>query len=192
VIRAVVFDCFGVLASDGWLPYKAKYFGDDPALRGRASELTDQVDAGAITLDQFISQVASLAGMPEETTRQQIENNIPDEAVFTLIRRLKQNYLIGLLSNAGDDWLAEIFTSDQVVLFDAVALSYEMKCLKPQALAYATIAKRLGAQVSECVFIDDQPRHVEGAQQAGMTALLYANADQLQIDLQELGLLAHA
>lgn len=183
MIRAIVFDCFGVLASDGWLPYKARHFGQDAELMLRATLLNKAVDAGELSYDEFIVEVAKLANLPEEAAREQIENNIPDTKLFDYIRELKKDYKIGLLSNAGANWLTDIFTQEQVALFDAVALSFDMGVIKPDSRAYETIADRLGVQPTECIFIDDQPRYVEGAERVGMTGILYADCEQLQEDL---------
>lgn len=186
MIKSIIFDCFGVLASDGWLPYKARYFEDDQELNLQATLLNRAVDSGQVSYDDFIQKVATMAGLSEAVARQQIENNIPDEKLFAYIRELKQDYRIGVLSNAGDNWLDEIFTSEQVALFDAIALSYEIGVIKPDARTYGTIAERLQAIPSECVFVDDQPRNVDGAQQVGMHAILYSNADQFKQDLSAL------
>jgi putative hydrolase of the HAD superfamily len=186
MIKAIIFDCFGVLASDGWLPFKAKYLEEDSRVREQATLLNKAVDAGQASYDEFIRKVAEMAGLSEQVARDQIENNIPDEKLFEYIKKLKPNYKIGLLSNAGDNWLDEIFTTEQVAMFDAVTLSYETGVIKPEPRAYEIIANRLLVQPAECVFIDDQPRYVEGAKQAGMSALLYSNCEQLEKELSAL------
>ncbi len=43
--------------------------------------------------------------------------------------------------------------------------------LKPDPRAYALCTERLGVAPGECVFVDDQPRNVEGAARAGMVAV---------------------
>jgi HAD superfamily hydrolase (TIGR01509 family) len=183
MIRAIIFDCFGVLATDGWLPVRANHFEHDPELNLQAILLNKAVDAGKASYNEFVRQVAEMAGVPEHVAREQIENNIPDEKLFAYIKELKRQYSIGLLSNAGDNWLGEIFTPEQVALFDAVALSYETGVIKPDGRAYRIIAERLGYAPQECVFIDDQARYVQGAESAGMCAVLYADADQLRREL---------
>ncbi|HUB94109.1 MAG TPA: HAD-IA family hydrolase [Verrucomicrobiae bacterium] len=185
-MKAVIFDCFGVLASDGWLPFKARYFEDNPELNAQATLLNRAVDAGKARYDEFVRQVAEMAGLPEKVAREQIENNIPDERLFAYIRQLKQGHYIGLLSNAGDNWLNDIFTAEQVSLFDAIALSYETGFIKPDAEAYNIIAKRLQVEPLDCIFVDDQPKYVEGAEQAGMQAVLYTNADEFMQKLPAL------
>lgn len=183
MIKAIIFDCFGVLASDGWLPYKARHFGQDPDLLEQATSLNKQVDNGLLDYDEFIREVAAMANLPENIAREQIENNIPDDELFDYIAELKKTYRIGLLSNAGDNWLDDIFKPEQVALFDSIALSYDMHFIKPDPRAYETIATRLDMLPKECVFIDDQPRYVAGAEQVGMRGILYANCEQLKQDL---------
>jgi HAD superfamily hydrolase (TIGR01509 family) len=186
VITAIIFDCFGVLASDGWLPFKASHFEGNQALNLQATLLNKAVDSGQASYDEFVREVADMAGVSEDAARQQIEHNVPDEKLFEYISVLKQQYRIGLLSNAGDNWLDSIFTPGQVALFDAVVLSYEIGATKPDPRTYETIAKRLQVAPSECVFVDDQPRYLDGARQAGMQTILYTNADQFKQELPAL------
>ena len=174
MIRAIVFDCFGVLAGDGWLPFKQKYFGHDKELFTRAGDLNRQVDAGLADYDEFIREVARLAGIPEHEAYQQIEENPPHHELFDYIRQqLKPAYKLGMLSNAGANWLPEMFSKEQIALFDAIALSYEIGVTKPDPRAYHIIADRLDVAPDECVFIDDQERYCTAAAAEGMHAVRF-------------------
>lgn len=64
MIKAVIFDCFGVLTSDGWLPFKQANFGDKPELMVQVMELNRLADAKAIAYDVFLSRIAELANVP--------------------------------------------------------------------------------------------------------------------------------
>jgi HAD superfamily hydrolase (TIGR01509 family) len=177
MIKAVVFDCFGVLVTDGWLPFRDKYFGHDGDLFAQAVALNKSTDSGLIGYSDFIAQVAQLADLTEKETRKEIENNVPDAELFEFIeRKLKPKYKIGLLSNAAENWLSELFTPEQVSLFDAVGLSYEIGSVKPAPITYTTIAERLGVDVSECVFVDDHVHYCEGAEVVGMQAVPYTDS----------------
>ncbi len=184
MIRAVVFDCFGVLATDGWLPFRRKYFGDKPALLQQVTNLNKQVDAGLADYQDFFESLASLTNLPVQEVRAAIENNQPNEPLFELIKTLKPNYKIGMLSNAGANWLSRIFTEEQVALFDAISLSYETGFVKPNPLAYSSIAERLGVASKECILIDDQERYRVGATEVGMEMILYQDHDQAVAELQ--------
>ena len=125
MIKAVIFDCFGVLATEGWEPFCEKHFVGKPNLMHRARALAKQLNLGIIDYDTFIPRVASLAGVSEGQARAVIDNNVPNQPLFDYIKNdLKPKYKIGLLSNAGDNWLNEIFTPDQLALVDEYVLSY--------------------------------------------------------------------
>ncbi len=183
MISSIIFDCFGVLTTDAWLPFKAHYFSSNPVQFDRASELNKQSDAGLISYELFLNEVGTMSDMSGEAVRQAISNNVPNEALFDYVRELKQTYKIGLLSNASGDWLSDLFTEEQLALFDATALSYDTRQAKPRAEAYETIADRLNEAVGNCVFIDDQERFVAGAIEAGMRGLWYRDMLQLKREL---------
>ena len=186
MIKAIIFDCFGVLTTDGWLPFKDKYFGHEPDLLQQATNLNKQADAGLISYQDFLRAVSQLAAVSPQVVSQHIDNNVPNEQLFEYIKQLKMDYKIGMLSNAADNWLVDMFTPEQVELFDAIALSYETGFIKPQIGAYEISAERLGVSPNECIFVDDQERYCTGAQDIGMQAVWYRDFDQAKTDLKKL------
>jgi putative hydrolase of the HAD superfamily len=186
MIRAIIFDCFGVLTTDGWLPFKKRNFGENGELFMQATDLNRQVDAGLISYDDFVRGVADLAGVPYAEAKAQIENNVPNEPLFDYIRKLKATYRIGFLSNAGGNWLNELFSREQVELFDAVAISFETGHVKPDEKAYLDIAGKLGMPAESCILVDDQPRYCTAARDVGMEAVEYRDFDQFKSDLQKI------
>ncbi len=184
MIKAIIFDCFGVLTTDGWLAFKNHYLKQDQSLFRKATELNEQVNSGVIKYEEFISEVAKMAGISANEARYKIENNIANDELFKYIKTLKPRYKIGMLSNAASNWLDELFAKGQVVLFDAIVLSYESGVIKPEEQSYQAVAERLDAQPNECVFIDDQEKHCEGARTVGMQAILYRDFDQMKTNLE--------
>lgn len=185
MIEAIIFDCFGVLTSDGWLPFKRKHFGHDPGLERQAADLNKQVDAGLADYDDFISGVAELAGMTANQARLEIEDNVANEALFAyIIQELKPKYKLGLLSNAGANWLDELFSLEQANLFDTVCLSCDTGFVKPDERAYKHVAHQLGVDPADCLFIDDQERFCTAARDVGMQAVEYQNFEQCQRDIE--------
>ena len=179
MIKAVIFDCFGVLAYDGWLAFREKYFDDNPAVLERAMTSNKHVDAGLISYDDFVREIAGLANVSEAQTRSILEKTPPNEKLFDYIRKsLKPKYKIGMLSNAGDNWLSDIFERSQIDLFDEIVLSYQLGVIKPDPIMYQTIANRLGVLPGECIFIDDQQRYVDGAVQLGMQGIHFEDTSQ--------------
>lgn len=187
MIRAVVFDCFGVLTTDAWLPFKKKHFGHDHALAQQATDLNKQVDAGLASYKDFINGVAEMAGISAEQARRDIEDNSANAALFDYIARdLKPSYKIGMLSNAGENWLGDLFAPEQAKLFDAVSLSCDTGFIKPDRRAYQSIADALNVQLEECVMIDDMERFCVEARDIGMQAIVFRNTEQAIRDIARL------
>lgn len=185
MVRAVIFDCFGVLTTDGWLPFKRKHFGHDKALTERASELNSKVNAGLSAYDDFLKEIADMAGMPTAHARARIENNVANQPLFEYIaQQLKPQYKIGFLSNAAANWLDELFTPAQVGLFDEVCLSCDTGFVKPDERAFTAIARQLQLQPAECVFVDDQERYCAAARDMGMQAIVYQDFEQFRQELE--------
>lgn len=186
-VKAVIFDCFGVLTRDGWLPFRDKHFSHNKELYEQATVSNQKVNAGLHSYEDFIRELSMMSGESVEDTRRSIENNPPNEALFAYIRdELKPHYKLGFLSNAGANWLDDIFQPWQAALFDEVLLSYEIGATKPAAIMYETIAQRLGVEPEECVFIDDQARFCTGAREVGMKAITYESTGQVTSDLERL------
>ncbi|HET8709517.1 MAG TPA: HAD-IA family hydrolase [Candidatus Saccharimonadales bacterium] len=187
MVKAIIFDCFGVLTTDGWLPFKRKYFGHDEALLAEATGYNRRMDAGLISYEDFVDAVSDLAGVDFSETKAAIEGNVTDNALFEYIAQvLKPQYKIGMLSNAGADWLNELFTKEQCALFDEVALSFQTGFVKPEARAYQTIAERLGVTAEQCVFVDDQERYCTAAREQGMQAIWYQDFDDFKQQISKI------
>lgn len=187
MVKAVIFDCFGVLVTEGWLPFAEKYFGKDSSKRRQAADLMVAVNRGILDYKQFVHDVAALAGIEEKSAHDQIMQNTPNEELFAYIKNeLKPRYRIGLLSNTGREGLDDLFTVEQLAVFDKLVLSYETGYLKPQPEAYQVAAERLGIDTNECVFIDDMDERCAGARRAGMQAICYVNFDQMKSEVDKL------
>lgn len=184
MIKAIIFDCFGVLTADGWLPFKEKYFKNNPKQHAEATRLNRLSDAGKLPYRNFVSTVSNMAGTTYEVTEKALHANVPNEEVLRYIQKLKKQYKIGFLSNVASNWLEELFTQEQLELFDALSLSYETGYIKPQPEAYHAIVKKLGYAPEECVFIDDQKSYAEAAQTVGIHGIHYINFEQMKADLE--------
>lgn len=181
MIHAVVFDCFGVLAEDGWSPFKRQYLKDDPEKAMQVRLLGRDVDTGKRSYEDMIHETARIVGVHESVVRAAVERQVPNEELFAYIEKeLKPTYKIGVLSNASYNVIKLLFTPGQASLFDATALSYEVGFVKPDARMYQAIADRLGVPIEECLLVDDQARHCAGAIQAGMQAVEYAGIDSIR------------
>jgi putative hydrolase of the HAD superfamily len=69
--------------------------------------------------------------------------------------------------------------------FDRFFFSCDLGALKPEVGYFGAIAERLGAEGQDLMLIDDLPHNVEGARNAGWSAVLYSGKESL-IEVNEL------
>lgn len=182
--RAIIFDLYGVLALNGWQAFKAKHFTEREVVWDQVFELGRKVDAGLADYDELISFTAQQTGETEATVRYQLEHTLPNELLLDYIATtLKPHYKLAILSNASNEAVLQIFTPQQRQLFDAVVFSHHVGVTKPHRDMYHVVAGKLDADVEDCLFIDDQERHVHGAHDAGMPGLVYTDVAALQQEL---------
>lgn len=185
--KAIIFDLYGVLALNGWQSFKAQHFTDRPDVWDQVFELGRRVDAGLSDYSELIQFTAEQSGASEATVRYQLEHTVPNNGLFTYIQtELKAHYSLAILSNASDDSVLHIFTEQQRQLFDAIVFSHHVGLTKPHRDMYHVVASKLGVEPDECVYVDDQERHVTGAREAGMHALVYEDTAQLQKELKRI------
>jgi glucose-1-phosphatase len=70
---------------------------------------------------------------------------------------------------------------------DVYALSYELRCAKPDAEIYRKAASLAGVAPEEIFFTDDMPVNVEAAQKAGFDAVLFRGGRALAEELRRRG-----
>lgn len=182
-IKAVIFDCFGVLTAEDWIPFRRRHFKGDDA-KAFAQNMMQRFVTGNIQLKEFVSTIATKAGVGEDQVLDSLAESQPDIKLFGWIAEHKSAYKIGMLSNAGRDTLDTLFTSQQRALFDDVVLSYQVGVAKPNPEVYLLAAKRLGVQPEECLFVDDKEMFCVAARKVGMKAIRYEDFDDFAENVQ--------
>ncbi|CAN5458506.1 hypothetical protein BH10PAT3_BH10PAT3_6910 [soil metagenome] len=185
MIKAIVFDCFGVLAEDGWTPFKNKYITSGSAMAKKIAGIGRRTDLGTLDYKIMITEISALLGTEPALLRKAVEGKVSNKELFKFIESdLKPKYKIGLISNASYDVMTRLFNEEQAAVFDTTVLSYETKLTKPDPEMYALTARLLGVSLRECLFVDDQERHCKGAEATGASAILYTSILQLKKDLK--------
>lgn len=188
MIKAIVFDCFGVLVgSSFWDIYRAS--GGDP-IKDAAfiDEVLDRANLGLITSSELRKLTAEHLGITYEALTlimRRIER--PNIGLFAYISsELKPRYKIAMLSNAVRGAPQSHLTAKQLALLDAVIVSGEIGYAKPDREAFQAVVDRLGLTFSEIVFVDDLERYVEPARAMGITSIRYTDLNSLQEQLSEI------
>lgn len=98
--------------------------------------------------------------------------------------------VFGLTNWGAETWpVAKRVHPELNAAFEDVVVSGDEKLIKPDLRIYKTLTDRNKLQPENCLFIDDSPKNVEGAQAAGWQALHFVGADALRKSLAELGML---
>lgn len=185
-IKAIIFDCFGVLV----IPGKAALLQDYPQLTSEIHDLQIQSDYGYISRYEYNQSISILTGLSvSEFAKKYWSANVRNEAAINLAHQLHGagQYKIGLLSNIGREWLGDVLpTTERAGLFDGEVLSGEVGMIKPACEIYELTAVRLGVLPSECIMIDDIRENIDGAELAGMAGIIFVSLDQLKSDLSTL------
>jgi HAD superfamily hydrolase (TIGR01509 family) len=184
VIKAIIFDCFGVVQPDNFQVVYEKFGGNivqdekfiNEAWQRHFAERIDSADIFAEHLK--ISRNAWLEALRTCTAGY-------DEELVEYIQALRKRYKVGMLSNVRKDGLLDVFTQEQLDdFFDAVVASGNIGYAKPEAQAYEIMADRLGVLLSECVFTDDREEYCDGAKAVGMKVIQYRSFEQFKPELE--------
>lgn len=183
MIRAIIFDYFGVIRIDPVFIAYRQLGGDDEADRDFIERTLHASDKGQ--LPQAGPILAERLGVSEAEWEKASRHAEPfDEDILNYILDLRKFYKIGLLTNIGAGDLAKWFKPHALeTYFDAAVASGDIGFAKPETQAYEIIAEKLGVRTDECIIIDDLEVNCEGARAAGMPALLYTSFDQLRDDI---------
>jgi len=190
MIHAVIFDFGNVVCSfdlQQFLrrisPFSKKTLPDLQKILPSFRELAVEYETGLITSDHFFEEIrkrSELSISKQEFIKAYCEIFTPIPTTFDLIRRLKLNYKLGLVSNTSE-WHYQYGIRPVAVfpLFDAVTLSFEVKAMKPARAIYADILAKLMVSPPECVFIDDIAENVDAAVDLGMHGIHYTAPETL-------------
>ncbi len=187
VIKAIIFDCFGVLAGSA---YKAIYqnSGGDLEKNGEfIKQALHDSNTGVISNVELDRKVAERLGKDPKDWQQIVtDKELPNEALLEYVKELKKKYKTAILSNAYIGTLEAKFSPEQLALFDVRVVSAEVGMLKPQPEIYKYVAKKLKVNPEECVFTDDLMPYVEAAKEVGMQGILYQDIEQFKRELDKI------
>lgn len=189
MIRALLFDCFGVLYPDTYWTMADEYLGSQlPSKRDDLHDLVRQVDLGSITRDQLWHRFATLVGVHADDVYKRLQEFAGlDQRLLSFIDDHKNEYKFGMISNVGHGFLERMFVDRPADdYFDEITLSSDVGLVKPDERIYLITAERLGVRPEECVFIDDLETNVEGAKRAGMHAICYKGYNDFMGEIEAL------
>ena len=186
MIKAVIFDCFGVLVGRGFWKIYEELGGDLQNDEEFIDKWLNKANSGSISSDEFSKKMASKLGISLEKYRDTFKKDeIPNEEVFDYISKsLKPKFKLALVSNATGNSVRRKIPEEKLNLFDEVFISAEVGLLKPDPKLFDLALKRLGVKPEETIFIDDNQKYVDGAKAVGIYSVLYKSVEDLQPKLE--------
>jgi len=172
MIKAIIFDCFGVLLQrDGHDYYKTS---KDAETQHKIDDLERLADLGGITEADFNQQVADLVGTTAEKVAAETTSYQRNKELLDYAKSLRETYKVSILTNVSKETLLRFFTTDELQnMFDDVVISSEVGLVKPDPEIFALAARRLALRPEECIFIDDTAINCLAAAQSGIQSVAY-------------------
>lgn len=198
MIKICLFDLGGVVINTGFEAvfnhYQEERGWNIEKLREKIfSDKYESLLAGQLSLADFIAWIAGEVDL----TKEQLEEFAEDyyysgqvkEEVKEIIRQLKQNHQVGLVTNDIGYLQQKINYLGLDGLFDQVINSFAVGYCKPSLEFYQAVVDQLEVEPEEILFIDDDQQSLQVAAQLGISVLDFTESDQLQLELKELNLI---
>lgn len=180
-MKAIIFDFFGVIHDDPlklWLPGIPKDAHDHVAYTAR------DLDTGAINFSGFLGQLSQITGLSIASIRENFAKASLNHDTVKLIKKLRQQTKLCLLSNAHTDELLPLLDKYNLRdYFDELVISSETGLAKPDAEIFNHTMDKLALTADEVLFIDDNPHNVLAAEALGIKSIQFKNAGDLEVQL---------
>lgn len=160
--------------------------------RLRQTDLVQRFESGKIEPEDFVHEFSSALGIELQYAEFcDIWSSIflPETLVTEdFVKALRERYRVLLLSNTNAIHF-EMIEANYPILrhFDHKVLSYKVGAMKPEPAIYQEALRHAGCLPEECFFTDDIPQYVEGARRAGIDAVQFESAAQIQRELRARG-----
>ena len=111
MIRAIVFDCFGVLYVDPSLLFYEREVENYSELRIEISDIDKRYDYGYINDLEHAHEIAAITGLDEDFIRQNVRGqHTLNDSLLSYSQELRSDYKVGMLSNIGHGGMESCFS----------------------------------------------------------------------------------
>lgn len=198
MVTTIIFDIGNVLADFTWREHFASFGYDDEMVERIAkatvkNPLWNEVDRGVMGAEELIQRFAAVDPEIEQDIRKVLENVktmvVRNDYAIPWIQDLKgKGYRVLYLSNFSER--AETDCAEAlgfIPYMDGGILSYKEKVIKPMPEIYQLLIDRYNLIPEECVFMDDTPKNLAGAEKFGIHTIHFQNQAQAIEELRKLG-----
>src|ERR1700730_12514560 len=156
------------------------------------SDLLRRFESGQIEPEQFVEQLCGILDLRIGYAQfcEIFSSIFLADALIpeSMLEGLRRRYRLLLLSNTNAIHFPMIRENYPLLQhFDDYILSYQVGAMKPSPRIYEEAIARAQCAPGECFFTDDIAEYVAAARQAGMDAVQFQSAAQIQSELAERG-----
>lgn len=195
MIKNIIFDIAGVLVNPGEDEIIELYAKKANMPFKEARECYDRYcsafERAELSQEEFTKKFFDLLGIPVPSDFWDVRLSVRKryDEMFSFLEILKKKYRCLYLSNEGKEyWEAVDRKLNITENFEDGIISYQAGARKPEPAVFIELLERNNLQAKETVFVDDNPKNVEGAKEVGLTGLQFTSKEQLEKDLKELGM----
>ena len=188
VIRAIIFDCFGIIITDALQAICDTLSQTEPEKARQIADAIGLSNKGIVSPESSWASIARILGMSYDDYLARIQQGeAKQQPVLDFIATLRPQYKTAMLTNASGNGLRRRFADGELACyFDIVVASGDVGFAKPEAQVYEITADRLEVRLSECVMIDDREEYCIGAAGVGMRTIWYRSFGQMKRELGRL------
>lgn len=185
-MKTVIFDFFGVVCSEIAPFVLPKYMSASDAVRYKATIVQD-ADLGYISQEEMFNRLSAIAKVPARQLEEEFWSHVKiDPETVTLIDALHGKYRTALLTNAIIPFVRQIIAHNNLSrLFDVIMVSAEEHMAKPDPAFFRLLLDKMQIEAADAVFLDDNPVNLEGAKNAGISAILFTTAPEAARELHQ-------
>lgn len=194
MIRGLFFDWGGVLCVDptaGFLRYCADELGVEFSLLTPAIRRHLPMFMQGLPESEFWRHV----GLELNKGTLQVQGSLWGRALAAVYQPLsdtlqysqelaQQGFKVGVLSNT-EPPSRDFHLAQNYHWFSTRIFSCDHALSKPDPRIYELAAQQMDLPISECLLVDDRLENIQGAQKAGMQAILFQDLDTFRLDLQK-------
>ena len=196
MIEVIVFDLGGVIVNVNFDSTLGMLFDNSGKLNAALpnysciSNLMQDYETGKISALNFHERLVESLGFDlsfdDFITSSNEAIGAGDDGIESIVRSLREEYQLALLSNTNPVHFEHIKKKYAIVgLFEHILLSYEMGVMKPAALAYEKLIALTCKLPLKHLFIDDRIENINAAKEIGMDAIHYKSIENLRRELKK-------
>ncbi len=198
MIKAIIFDWFGVCTKENWADCLARELHsrldiDEQKIRIEFRKLLQPFARAELTPDEFLDQfIGSLDESEDPRQYSYLFSKIIPEINYDLLNfilKLKNKYTIYLLSNNFGPVFPNYEKQIQFdIYFDKLFLSHKLGISKTQTEIWNKVLPKIDFPPTELMFIDNKEKYFGPVSKLGVKTTLFLSNEQIKKDLELQGI----